>query len=33
MEELIRKDKKDFENLSLDELDKYWNKAKKKLKS
>ncbi len=32
MEELIRKDKKDFENLSLDELDKYWNKAKKKLK-
>ncbi|MEO0234394.1 MAG: nucleoside triphosphate pyrophosphohydrolase [candidate division WOR-3 bacterium] len=33
MEELIKKDGKNFENLSLDELDIYWNKSKKVLKS
>ncbi len=33
MEEIIKKDGKIFENLSLDELDNYWNKSKKVLKS
>lgn len=33
MEELIKKDKKIFENLSIEELDTYWNKSKKILKS
>lgn len=29
LEELVRKDEKDISNLSLDILDKYWDKAKK----
>ncbi|MDI6700700.1 MAG: nucleoside triphosphate pyrophosphohydrolase [bacterium] len=33
MEKLVIKDKKNFESLSIDELDKYWNKAKKSLKT
>ncbi|HAF07914.1 MAG: hypothetical protein XD76_0570 [candidate division TA06 bacterium 32_111] len=33
MEEMVIKDKKNFESLSIDELDKYWNKAKKSLKT
>jgi uncharacterized protein YabN with tetrapyrrole methylase and pyrophosphatase domain len=33
MEELIKKDGKVFEKLSLDELDIYWNKSKKVLKT
>lgn len=33
MEELIKKDNKKFENLSIEEIDIYWNRAKKILKS
>ncbi|MEO0288831.1 MAG: nucleoside triphosphate pyrophosphohydrolase [candidate division WOR-3 bacterium] len=33
MEELIKNDGKIFDDLSLDELDNYWNKSKKVLKS